>query len=187
MAVIKKDKNFARQLYQKGKSTKEISVECDVNIRTAQRWIKLFEKENVVVTNLADPEAEVTEPVSALEKIAVAQSSQSVAVNIPQRLAVRLLNLTESAISGVEECLKNPYSSDASKLKAAQLVGKWVGLEEHEYYAIPSIIRVIAHKLDVTPSFEINQPSQMNFSFNLEPKPVEKQEVNLSEILKKIS
>ena len=95
MAVTKKDKNFARQLYQKGKSTKEISVECDVNIRTAQRWIKSFEKENVVVTNLADPEAEVTQPIPALKKIASVPAEQSIGIDMSQNTARRLLNLAD--------------------------------------------------------------------------------------------
>ncbi|MEO0842276.1 MAG: helix-turn-helix domain-containing protein [Cyanobacteria bacterium J06633_8] len=77
MTVTKKDKNFARQLYQEGKSTKEISVECGVNVRTAQRWVKSFQGESVIVTNLADPEAEVIQPIPALEKIADAPKEQS--------------------------------------------------------------------------------------------------------------
>ena len=164
MAVTKKDKNFARQLYQKGKSTKEISVECDVNIRTAQRWIKSFEKENVVVTNLADPEAEVTQPIPALKKIASVPAEQCIGFDMSQNTARRLLNLADSAIKAVEVVLQSPDSSDVNKLKAAQLVGKWVGLEEQNERYNPSVLNVITEKLGLEASIENSEASEITLT-----------------------
>lgn len=162
MTVTKKDKNFARQLYQKGKSTKEISLECGVNIRTAQRWVKSFEKENVIVTNLADPEAQVTEPIPALEKIASAK--QSIGINMSQNTARRLLALADSAIEAVEFVLQSPDSSDVNKLKAAQLVSKWVGLEKQNESRNPSVLNVVTDKLGLEASIENSEASEITLT-----------------------
>lgn len=164
MTVAKKDKNLARQLYQEGKSTKEISLECGVTIRTAQRWVNLFEKENVVVTNLADPEAEVAQPIPALEKIASVLTEQSIGINMSQNTARRLLNLADSAIKAVEAVLQSSDSSDVNKLKAAQLVGKWVGLEEQNERYNSSVLSVVTEKLGLEASIENSEASEITLT-----------------------
>lgn len=49
-------------------------------------------------------------------------------VTLSRRMRIRLLNLSESALNVVEDTLNDPDARRADKLRAAKLVGDWVGI-----------------------------------------------------------
>lgn len=164
MGTSKDDKNLARKLYQQGKTNKFISKKLGIPLRTIQYWTKKFSKEKVVVRgkeSLADPDTPPVEALPALETVANTKESNSVELAMTSRTAVRLLNLAEAAISTVESVLQNPDSSDISKLRAAQLAGKWVGLEERKPQ---SIVNVASNRAGVNPYLGHVEAEEVQFT-----------------------
>lgn len=164
MGTSKDDKNLARKLYQQGKTNKFISEKLGIPLRTIQYWTKKFSKEKVVVRgkeSLADPDTPPVEALPALETVANTKESNSVELAMTSRTAVRLLNLAEAAISTVESVLQNPDSSDISKLRAAQLAGKWVGLEERKPQ---SIVNVASNRAGVNPYLGNVEAEEVQFT-----------------------
>lgn len=163
MPASKNDKNFARKLYQQGQDSAVIAEECSVSVRTAQRWIKSFEKEKVIVIgqeNKAEPEAQTVEVLPALEATSKTSNGQSVELTLTARTATRLLNLSELAIGAVEDILSSGDSSPMSKLRAAQIVGKWVGFEREQ----ASVIATVSLKAGVSASLDHSESDEIRFT-----------------------
>jgi hypothetical protein len=163
MPASKNDKNIARKLYQQGQDSAVIAEECSVSIRTAQRWIKSFEKEKVIVIgqeNKVEPEAQTVEVLPALEATSTTSNGQSVELILTARTATRLLNLSELAISAVEDVLSAADSSPMSKLRAAQIVGKWVGFERDK----ASVVGTISLKAGVSASLDHSDSDEIRFT-----------------------
>lgn len=163
MAATKATKSIARQLYQEGHNALFISQRCGVNRRTAQRWVKAFEQEKVIVhgeENLADPNTPSVEILPALEAVANTEQNKSVELVMTSRSAIRLINLAESAVATVERVLDNPDSSDISKLRAAQLAGDWLGFKDNG----GSVIQKVSNKLGLEFSLENSQSEEITFT-----------------------
>lgn len=164
MAAKEDKKILAKKLYQQGKNSALIAQNCEITQRTAQRWIKDFQKEKVIVTGIGNnkTDQEVTEPIAALKQISETEPGQNIELTMTSRIAVRLLNLTERAVVAVEDCLQDSNCSYAVKLKAADLVGQWVGLKNNDAYPI---VNVVSQKLGLVPTEETfyDQDSQIDF------------------------
>lgn len=163
MAATKATKNTARQLYQQGNDSAHIAKICGVSQRTVQRWVKSFEKEKVTVVgqrNLAEPEAQTIEVLPALEATSRTSNGQSVELTLTARTAARLLNLSELAISAVEDVLSDGDSSPMSKLRAAQIVGKWVGFERDK----ASVVGTVSLKAGVSASLDHSESDEIRFT-----------------------
>lgn len=164
MAVSKHLRNQARTLFLESKTSKEISELTGVPLSTVQRWITRFKRENVNVRGgeiAAPPEAPVSEPLPALEAVSNEQTTgerEHVGTVLPCRVATRLLNLSELALATVESVLNNPDSSDVSKLRAVQIVGKWCGFEDGKSSLLGSVAKNagVAFSLDSSDSQKLN-------------------------------
>ncbi|MFL9458055.1 helix-turn-helix domain-containing protein [Tolypothrix campylonemoides VB511288_2] len=134
----------ALKLYQQNKLTDEIARLCEISRRTAQRWVREFEQTGVIITGKNEtPQEETTNNVatvsptiSVLEKVAKIEPNQTLDLSLSSRLAIRLLNLTEVAIATVEDCLTNVDAKPTDRLKAAEMVARWVGLDDKERRSI---------------------------------------------------
>ncbi|MEM6751479.1 MAG: helix-turn-helix domain-containing protein [Cyanobacteria bacterium P01_C01_bin.38] len=156
MALSRFVKAEARKLYLQGVSCQEIAEELEINIRTMQRWAREFDGEAVVIPVVSEVEPEP--PIEALQRVAEPQQpiGESIELNLTARIAVRLLNLTEVAIDTVEEVLTNGDATHGNKLKAAQMVAQWVGLDENNRSTVMSNV---THKLGLNcaDDYEENQ------------------------------
>lgn len=142
MARNKKAKDLAQKLYQQGITTDVIAESCQVSRRTVQRWIKEFEKPSVTIVGSGETtgkqefqsddvvKVSPTTIVPTLENVANLNPGETVDLKITSRLAIRLLNLTQLAVSSLEDCLTDPNARRADKLKAVQLIGDWMGLTD---------------------------------------------------------
>ncbi len=168
MTTEKEAKNLALKLYLQGESTDEIALECGVTRRTIQRWIKEFERTPINLTvqeNVTDEKQEDVrfekqesvrdekqnvsenikqEIIPVLETIVSHKRKETLDLKITSKLAIKLLSLTELAMESVENCLADPDTKTADKLKAAQLVGNWVGLDSQE-----SILKKLIRNFEV--------------------------------------
>ena len=168
MTTEKEAKNLGLELYLRGKSTDAIALECGVARRTIQRWIKEFEQTPIKVTvqesvadkkqesvsdkkqeSVIDEKQDVGESIKqeilpVLEKIASPKQIETLDLKITSKLAIKLLNLTESAMNSVGNCLIDPDTKTSDKLKAAQLVGSWLGLDRDE-----SVIRKLSRNFEL--------------------------------------
>lgn len=167
MSTREDKKILAKKLYQQGKSSALIAQSCGITQRTAQRWIKDFQEEKVLVTGVGSgnskiAQSEETEPIAALKQISETEPGQNIELTMTSRIATRLLNLTERAVIAVEDCLEDSNVSYAVKLKAADLVGQWVGLKDNKTYPI---VNVVSEKLGLVPTEETfyDQNSQIDF------------------------
>ncbi|MDJ0733253.1 MAG: helix-turn-helix domain-containing protein [Nostocaceae cyanobacterium] len=160
MAKNDKAKNLARKLFYEGKGSDTIAQHCGVSRRTIQRWIGEFKQAPVTITTQGETTATEsfqtidvakTSPNDAqmsptilpeLEKIATLKPDETLDLTITSRMAIRLLNVTEKAIASIEDCLTNPDTRQADKLKAAQIVGNWVGLNSKYGSALDQVSRI---------------------------------------------
>lgn len=162
MAASRHLKNQARNLFLEGKTSKEISELTGVPLSTVQRWITRFKRENVDVRGgeiAAPPEAPVSEPLPALKTVSNEQETgEQVETVLSCRVAARLLNLSELSLATVENILNNPDSSDVSKLRAVQIVGKWCGFEDSKSSLFGSVAKSagVAFSLDSSDSQKLN-------------------------------
>ncbi|MUH00090.1 helix-turn-helix domain-containing protein [Scytonema sp. UIC 10036] len=140
MKSNKNAKALALKLYQENKLTDEVARRCGVSRRTVQRWFSEFEQTGIVIIGKNETSQEettnnvaaVSPTISVLEKVANIEPNQTLDLSLSSRLAIRLLNLTESAIATVEECLTNVDVKPTDRLKAAEMVARWVGLDDKE-------------------------------------------------------
>ena len=174
MTTEKETKNLGFELYLRGKSTDVIARECGVARRTIQRWMKEFEQTPINLTvqeHVADQKQESAdeeqenvdekqesviekkqdvgesikqEILPVLEKIASHRQTETLDLKITSQLAIKLLSLTNLAINSVENCLINPDVKTSDKLKAAQLIGIWLGLDSDE-----SVVRKLTKNFEL--------------------------------------
>ncbi|MUG98748.1 hypothetical protein F7734_43235 [Scytonema sp. UIC 10036] len=148
MKNSKKAKELAWKLYQQKETSDSIAVRCKVSRRTVQRWFKEFEQTPIIITGKGEtPESEdfqantvtalsLTTPLPILERIANLEPGETLDLTISSRMAIRLLNLAEIALATVEDCLTNSDIKPSDRLKAAQIVGQWVGLDDKDRRSI---------------------------------------------------
>ncbi len=148
-------KNRAFELLVGGCSEQEVITRLNISSRTLRRWLK---DEDVTFTTKQqapepEPDAPTVEvvPVPAVERIGTDVNRQqgNIEVTITSRTAVRLLRLAESAIAAVEHTLLNPDSSDISRIRAAEIAGRWTGLQTSGK-STPSILDTVSRKSAVS-------------------------------------
>ena len=156
MALSPFIKSEARKLYLQGASCQEIAEELEINLRTMQRWARGFDDETVAIPVVSEVEPEP--PIEALQRVAERQqhNGETIELNLTARIAVRLLNLTEISINTVEDVLTSGDASQGSRLKAAQMVADWVGLNQN---GRTTVMGNVTHKLGLNCSddYEENQ------------------------------
>lgn len=128
---MKKTKQLAAlRLNRQGIATSKIAAKLGVSIRTIQRWLLAeapLPSEDDQTQALDDSQA--SEPESGHElSTPSSRDSEGFDEAVASRTALRLMKLSEAAIGAVEDCLSNPYVKTSDKLKAAQIVGDWLGL-----------------------------------------------------------
>lgn len=173
MKTSRKIKNLGKTLYQQGESTHEIAERCQVSVRTAQRWVKEFEKNqqtNTVhqsetrefQTEISD--TAVVAPLPTLAKITNSASDETLNLNLTSQMALKLLTLTDTAISTLEACLLDPEGRYLDKLKAIQILGTWVGLEEKYPVVVNRIFRAFdlnIENVDVDTATVVPTPNKL--------------------------
>lgn len=173
MAATKATKNLARQLYQEGHNALFISERCGVNRRTAQRWVKVFEEEKVIVhgeENLADPGTPSVDSLPALEAVANAEPI-GVELTMTSRTAIRLLNLAESAVAAVEKVLNDDSSASSARLRAAQIAGEWLGFRDSN----GSIFEKVSSKLELESTLQSSQSDEITFNSQMKTRAMERE------------
>ncbi|NJM20811.1 MAG: hypothetical protein HC907_19880 [Richelia sp. SM1_7_0] len=145
-------KNRAFELLAEGHSEREVITRLNISSRTLRRW---FKNQNVTFTTKQrspepEPDTPTVEVVPAVERIGTDVDRQgNIEVTITSRTAIRLLNLAESAINAVGNTLRNPDSSDVSRIRAAELAGRWTGLQNNDKSTF-SILGTIGRKSGVS-------------------------------------
>ena len=122
MTSKSQQKNEALRLHKKGMVPSRIAEKLKVSARTIQRWIK---DEIPITTTVVAMQADTDLPQSITPDI---EATREFDFNLSRRMAIRLLNLSESALDVVETTLKDPEVRRSDKLRAAKLVGDWLGL-----------------------------------------------------------
>lgn len=151
-------KNRAIELLAQGLNPAEVAASISVSLRTLRRWLK---DENVIVvagSHTPEPESPVVEARPEPERLE--RHVETIELSLTARIAVRLLNLTEVAIDNVEDILTSD-ASHGSRLKAAQLVSQWVGLNESG--GRTTVMGNVTHKLGLEHSDDYEE-SQVIFT-----------------------
>lgn len=161
MALSQFTKNEARKLYLQGVSCPDIAEELEINVRTVQRWAREFDDEAVVIPVVSEVEPE--SPIEAIQRVAEPQQpiGGAIELNLTARIAIRLLNLTESTLDTVEDILTSGDASHGSRLKAAQLVSQWVGLNDNHK---TTVLGNVTHKLGLDYDIEGSTSSEMTLT-----------------------
>ncbi|MBE9216302.1 helix-turn-helix domain-containing protein [Plectonema cf. radiosum LEGE 06105] len=169
MTKHNKARDLARKLYLEGQSTDLIAQKCETSRRTIQRWIQGFDKELVTIkakgqtssteasqeicgAEMSSDDVEVSsnvilndaEILPTLEKVASLKSSDELDLTVSSRMALHLINLTEKSLLALDDCLTDPDVRTVDKIKAAELVGKWTGLDGGR------VVEKILNKFDLT-------------------------------------
>jgi hypothetical protein len=104
----------------------KIAAKLGTSVRTIQRWLKDETSVSVkVVTMKADKD---TNPPTSKMSQKCRDNSDRFDIGLSRRMAIRLLNLSEAALNTVEETLLDPDARRTDKLRAAALIGDWLGL-----------------------------------------------------------
>jgi hypothetical protein len=135
----------------------KIAAKLGTSVRTIQRWLKDEKPVSVkVVTMKADKDSNPpTLKMSA--KCRDNAASDRFDIGLSRRMAIRLLNLSEAALGAVEECLNDPDARRTDKLRAAALIGDWLGLgsparhPSGQFIAIPDRLQEV-FAIDLVPS-----------------------------------
>lgn len=115
----KKTKQLAAlRLHRQGVPKPQIAAKLGISVRTIQRW--LLEESPVPIEGEGEVGHDLSTPSSCI--------SERFDATTTRQTALRLMKLSEAAIAVVEDTLSNPYVKQADKLKAAQIVGDWLGL-----------------------------------------------------------
>lgn len=154
-------KNEALRLHKSGMVPSKIATKLGVSARSVQRWLKDETPVPVRVVAMESDEA-IPPPI----RKNVADCNDEFDLTLSRRMAIRLLNLSEAALGAVEETLSDHDARRADKLRAAKLVGDWLGLGSSArhpsgmFVAIPDRLEeVFAIKL-ADPSSPMNSPAR---------------------------
>lgn len=104
----------------------KIAAKMGTSSRTIQRWIKDETTVPIRIQTLKI-DKDSTPPTSKMSHFC-RDNSDRFDIGLSRRVAVRLLNLSEMALEAVESTLSDPDARRADKLRAAALVGDWLGL-----------------------------------------------------------
>lgn len=148
----------ARQLFLDGFSAKDIAERLSLPVRTIYRWISQLKSETFSKLSRSHVEPTSTNKATPPARM---PDTQVISLNMAPHAAARLLALSESAISTIEKVLDDPDSSPATLLRAAQIVGKWTGLEERA-----SVIANATRKFEVTANFIDNEAAELHLTHN---------------------
>lgn len=128
MAKDERQRNEALKLHKSGMAPSKIAAKMGISARTIQRWIKDETPVSVrVVTMKADKDIALPTP-KVSQKCRDNSDTDSFDIGLTRRMAIRLLNLSEAALGAVEDTLTDPDARRADKLRAAALLGDWLGL-----------------------------------------------------------
>lgn len=120
MAKTDQRKNEALRLHRNGMAPSKIATKLGISLRSVQRWLKDETPVSIqVVAMPADKDLPPSVPTDCRNKFDMTLS---------RRMAIRLLNLSEAALNAVEDTLSDPDARRTDKLRAAKLVGDWLGL-----------------------------------------------------------
>ncbi len=121
----------AAELLAKGHSQQEVADAVGVSRRTISRWLKQEDFKNLSYGLVGRTQLPQQAPQS------LSKSSRNFKSLTPK-------DLVDDALEAVREILQDPDSRNADKLKAAMLVGTWVGLGDrtkiHELEAMRILI-----------------------------------------------
>jgi transcriptional regulator with XRE-family HTH domain len=109
-------------LHKSGMAPSRIAEKLGTSARTIQRWLK---DESPVKVKVLAMKADESVPQSVAKTVA---TSEKFDIGLSRRMAIRLLNLSDAALTAVEDCLSDPDARRADKLRAAALVADWLGL-----------------------------------------------------------
>jgi hypothetical protein len=123
MARSSEQKNEALKLHKSGMAPSRIAEKLGTSARTIQRWLK---DESPVKLKIVAMKADKDVVPSVAKNVAT--SNEKFDIGLSRRMAIRLLNLSDAALTAVEDCLSDPDARRADKLRAAALVGDWLGL-----------------------------------------------------------
>ena len=115
-------KNEALRLHKNGIVPSKIATKLGVSARTIQRWLK---DETPIPVKVVAMKADEDIPPPARKDVADCDKFD---MTLSRRMAIRLLNLSEAALGAVEDTLNDPDARRADKLRAAKLVGDWLGM-----------------------------------------------------------
>lgn len=125
----------AAELLAKGHSHQEVGDAVGVSRRTILRWLKQEDFKNLSY-GLVGRAAQSPQP---------AQPQRSPEKH-RQKSTLTPQDLVEDALSAVRDILQNPESRSSDRLKAAALVGEWVGISHkkppmHEMEGLEALIK----------------------------------------------
>ena len=147
----------ALRLNHQGVPTAKIAAKLGVSIRTIQRW--LLAEASLPSEDDQTPGLENLEgfkPESGYDFSTPSSSDcERFDEDVARLTALRLLKLSAKAITAIEDTLDNPYVKQSDKLKAAQLVGDWLGLG-----ATPQNFLSITERVEQTFSIVIEEDSE---------------------------
>lgn len=139
MARNPKQQQAALRLHKQGMPVAKIASKLKISARTIQRWLKA-ESPIPVRVEVLSVDNETVQNDAAIGASGV--GSEDFDLSVSRRTAIRLLKLSESAITAIEECLANPDARTADKLKAAQIAGFWLGIGAYPQNCLSVIERV---------------------------------------------
>lgn len=137
MAKSEKQKNEALRLHKGGMAPSKIAAKMNVSTRTVQRWLR---DETPVPVQVVAMKADSDVPQSMAKNVTNCRDKFD--FNLSRRMAIRLLNLSEVALDAVEATLTDPDARRSDKLRAAKLVGDWLGLGSAARHASGNFVSV---------------------------------------------
>lgn len=126
MAKDERRRNEALKLYRSGMAQSKIAAKMGISSRTIQRWIRAQTTVPVRIEGMT-ADKDFTPPTSKMSQ-KCRDNSDNFDIGLSRRMAIRLLNLSEAALGAVEGTLTDPDARRADKLRAAALIGDWLGL-----------------------------------------------------------
>lgn len=131
MTKDKQHKNEALRLHKSGVVPSKIASKLGTSVRTIQRWLR---DEKPVPVSVVSTEAakDATEPIA--KNVAVCRDKFD--LTLSRRTAIRLMNLSCTALDAVEAVLNNPDARPADKLRAAKIVGDWLNVGAPARYIV---------------------------------------------------
>jgi transcriptional regulator with XRE-family HTH domain len=110
----------AAKLLAQGKTQEQAAAAAGVTRRTISRWLRIPDFAQIVRTGSEVGKAEALEEAIEVVTAAVAQEEQ---ISIEQ--------LWTAALKTVRDILENSESRNLDKLRAAELVARWIELDGH--------------------------------------------------------
>jgi hypothetical protein len=130
MAKDKQHKNEALRLHKTGMEPSRIAAKLGTSVRTIQRWVR---DEKPVPVSIVTTKADKEMPAPTTKNVATI--SNKLDLGFSRRMAIRLMNLSTAAVDALEEILSNPDARATDKLRAAKILGDWVGVGAPARYA----------------------------------------------------